>query len=112
MTLTELHTNAELWERYVRFLEGGGDVDAASSALQRSTQVHCKQRPEAHLFAAHFQEQQGDAASARASLEIVIDQQAEGDVKVQNSVRSDTACYMHVGGTHIDINYGTNLRHM
>lgn len=89
-----------------------GDGDAASSALQRSTQVHCKQRPEAHLFAAHFQEQQGDAAAARASLELVIDQLAEGDVKVQNSVRFDTACYMHVEGAHIDVDDGRHLRHV
>ena len=60
-------------------------------ALQRATQVHCRSRPEAHLFAARFHEQQGDVAAARASLEHVTDQLAKGNIKVPCCVE----CRMH-----------------
>ena len=35
-----------------------------------------------HLFAARFQEQHGDVAAARASLELVTDTLAPGDIRV------------------------------
>eukprot|EP00967_Tisochrysis_lutea_P058527 scaffold74463_cov25-Tisochrysis_lutea.AAC.1 len=52
---------AEFWERYVRWLEGKGMEAEARGALQRQVEVFCKTRPEAHLFAARFEERHGRA---------------------------------------------------
>ena len=73
---------AEFWERYVRYLAASDDTAAALGALQRATQVHCRSKPAVHLFAARFQEQHGDVAAARASLELVTDRLAPDDIKV------------------------------
>ncbi len=50
---------AEFWERYVRWLEGKGMEAEARGALQREVETSCKTRPEAHLFAARFEERHG-----------------------------------------------------
>mmetsp|Transcript_13127 Transcript_13127/g.35089 ORF Transcript_13127/g.35089 Transcript_13127/m.35089 type:complete len:479 (+) Transcript_13127:5054-6490(+) len=55
----------EFWERYVRWLEGKGMEAEARGALQRQVEVFCKTRPEAHLFAARFEERHGRAQEAR-----------------------------------------------
>ena len=73
---------AEFWERYVRYLAAGDDTAAALGALQRATQVHCRTKPTMHLFAARFQEQHGDVAAARASLELVTDTLAPANIRV------------------------------
>ena len=39
-----------------------------------------------HLFAARFQEQHGDVAAARASLELVTDKLATDDIKVSTAL--------------------------
>ena len=77
---------AEFWERYVRYLATGDDTTAALGALQRATQVHCRTKPAVHLFAARFQEQHCDVAAARASLELVTDTLAPGDIRVSAAV--------------------------
>ncbi|KAF5840473.1 hypothetical protein DUNSADRAFT_16564 [Dunaliella salina] len=55
----------EFWERYVRWLEGKGMEAEARGALQRQVEVFCKTRPEAHLFAARFEERHGRVQEAR-----------------------------------------------
>jgi hypothetical protein len=78
---------AEFWERYVRYLAASDDTAAALGALQRATQVHCRSKPAMHLFAARFQEQHGDVAAARASLELVTNMLAPDDIKVSTMLR-------------------------
>ena len=82
---------AEFWERYVRYLAAGDDTAAALGALQRAMQVHCRTKPAIHLFAARFQEQHGDVAAARASLELVTDTLATGNIRVSGCPA--TSCF-------------------
>lgn len=54
----------EFWKRYVRYMEKT-DVDRARGILERATLVHCKQKSDIHLFAAHFEERHGSPEKAR-----------------------------------------------
>eukprot|EP00798_Chlamydomonas_sp_ICE-L_P021455 gene21455-28424_t len=55
----------EFWERYATWLESKGLVDIAESAVQRLTSIFCRNKPQAHLFAARFDERRGLFESAR-----------------------------------------------
>ena len=86
-SISVLVTHAEFWERYVRFLSDGGDLIAAREALQRCTHTHCQARPEAHLFAAQFEELHGTITAARAAFELVTEQLAKADSRVRAAPR-------------------------
>jgi hypothetical protein len=58
--------------RYVRYLEAL-DKPAAKAALDRAVLVYCKRRPEAHLFAASFDERAGDVEGARTRYKHILD---------------------------------------
>eukprot|EP01025_Chloroclados_australasicus_P022835 TRINITY_DN2337_c0_g4_i1.p1 TRINITY_DN2337_c0_g4~~TRINITY_DN2337_c0_g4_i1.p1 ORF type:complete len:689 (-),score=100.22 TRINITY_DN2337_c0_g4_i1:257-2323(-) len=46
---------SDFWRRYVRYLESK-DVNSARNALKRATEIHCKRKPEMHVFAGCFYE--------------------------------------------------------
>ncbi|EEF35824.1 Pre-mRNA-processing protein prp39, putative [Ricinus communis] len=68
----------EYWIRYTLCMEASGSMDLASNALARATQVFVKRRPEIHLFAARFREQNGDVPGARAAYQLVHTEIAPG----------------------------------
>ncbi|XP_011656771.1 pre-mRNA-processing factor 39 isoform X2 [Cucumis sativus] len=61
----------EYWIRYILCMQASDSMDLANNALARASQVFVKRRPEIHLFAARFKEQNGDIAGARASYQLV-----------------------------------------
>jgi pre-mRNA-processing factor 39 len=62
----------EFWERYIRWLEKNGYIDEAMGALQRATITFCRNRPEIHIFAMHFDERHGNIESGRARYKLVL----------------------------------------
>ncbi|KAA0039889.1 pre-mRNA-processing factor 39 isoform X2 [Cucumis melo var. makuwa] len=61
----------EYWIRYILCMQASDSMDLANNALARASQVFVKRRPEIHLFAARFKEQNGDITGARASYQLV-----------------------------------------
>lgn len=61
----------EYWVRYVQRLDFEGKTELALDALHRATVTFVKRRPEIHIFAARYREQQGDVKGARASYEVL-----------------------------------------
>ncbi|GLT41307.1 hypothetical protein SLA2020_153820 [Shorea laevis] len=61
----------EYWIRYVLCMEARESKDLADNALARATQAFVKRQPEIHLFAARFNEQNGDVEGARAAYQLV-----------------------------------------
>nr|XP_024363656.1 pre-mRNA-processing factor 39-like isoform X2 [Physcomitrium patens] len=61
----------EYWVRYVQRMDEEGKTEIALDALHRATVTFVKRRPEIHLFAARYREQQGDVKGARASYEVL-----------------------------------------
>jgi tetratricopeptide (TPR) repeat protein len=68
----------EYWIRYVQRMEVEGNLDLANNALTRATTVFVKRRPEVHLFAARFREQEGDVKGARSAYEVLSSELAPG----------------------------------
>jgi pre-mRNA-processing factor 39 len=69
------------WERYVRYLEAQGSVEAASNALARAYNIHCKRRPEIYLFAARFNEAHQNVEAARTAYDEVLQRLAPGSLE-------------------------------
>ncbi|CAA7390579.1 unnamed protein product [Spirodela intermedia] len=61
----------EYWTRYVLCMEASGSLELANNALARATQVFVKKRPEIHLFAARFKENNADVSGARAEFQLL-----------------------------------------
>jgi hypothetical protein len=89
--------------RYVRYLEASAvavaeqasaaegrdvepDMTGAEVALHRAAWVHCKRRPEMHLFAARFEERAGDIEAARNSYERVLTELAPNLLAVRSRI--------------------------
>lgn len=68
----------EYWIRYVQRMDYEGSIEIASDALTRATQIFVKRRPEIHVFAARFKEQQGDIAGARFEYDVLNSDLAPG----------------------------------
>lgn len=61
----------EYWIRYVLCMEASGSLELANNALARATQVFVKKRPEIHIFAARFKENNQDIPGARAEFQLL-----------------------------------------
>jgi pre-mRNA-processing factor 39 len=61
----------EYWVRYVQRMDVEGKSELALDALHRATIIFVKRRPEIHIFAARYREEQGDLKGARASYEVL-----------------------------------------
>lgn len=61
----------EYWVRYVQRMDVEGKPELALDALHRATVIFVKRRPEIHIFAARYREEQGDLKGARASYEVL-----------------------------------------
>ena len=54
------------------------DVERARAALRRASLVFCKRRPEMHIFAAQFEESQGNVSDARDTYKHVVSELSPG----------------------------------
>ncbi|KAG0572900.1 hypothetical protein KC19_VG133400 [Ceratodon purpureus] len=72
----------EYWIRFVQRMFTEGKLELALNGLQRSTGIFVKRRPEIHLFAARFREQQGDAEGARVAFKILRNELVPGLLEV------------------------------
>jgi pre-mRNA-processing factor 39 len=61
----------EYWIRYVQFMESKGDLEESRRILKRATGTFVKRKPEIHIFAARFEEAQGNTEAALASFELL-----------------------------------------
>ncbi|KAH9325282.1 hypothetical protein KI387_005460, partial [Taxus chinensis] len=61
----------DYWIRYAQCMGASGNMEIASNALVRATDVFVKRCLEIHIFAARFKEQIGDIDGARAAFQIL-----------------------------------------
>ena len=77
-TLVACSNYPEFWIRFIKFLNGRGDKEAARSVAQRAVGVHLKHNPEMHAYAAEVQEIEGNIEAARKIHQNIVSVVAPG----------------------------------